>query len=112
MMSEQKQVMSGKSVSDSVDDTSKTLHDAIDSTSQTVSPALNNLSECSHKAVNKLADVAVNVAESLEQESDSLRKMKVKLLEQCRAHINDKPLMVLGLAISSGFLVGWLLKKR
>jgi len=43
-MSEQKQVMSGESVSESVDDTSKKLHDAVDSASKTVHPALDNLS--------------------------------------------------------------------
>lgn len=109
-MSEQKQVMSGESVSDSVEDTSKKLHDAVDSTSKTVHPALDNLSERSHQTVDKLADVAMNVAESIEQKSDSLREMK--LFDQCRTQINDKPLMALGIAISTGFLVGWLLKKR
>lgn len=111
-MSEQKQAMSGKRVSDSVDDTSKTLHDAIDSTSKTVHPALDNLSEGSHKTVDKLADVAMNVAESIEQKSDSLQEMKIKLFDQCRTQINDKPIIALGIAISTGFLVGWLLKKR
>lgn len=111
-MSEQQQVMSGESVSESVDDTSKKLHDAVDSASKTVHPALDNLSERSHQTVDKLADVAMNVAESIEQKSDSLREMKMKLFDQCRTQINDKPLMALGIAISAGFLVGWLLKKR
>lgn len=111
-MSEKKKVMSGENVSDSVDDTSKKLHDAVDSASKTVHPALDNLSERSHQTVDKLADVAMNVAESIEQKSDSLREMKMKLFDQCRTQINDKPLMALSIAISTGFLVGWLLKKR
>ncbi len=111
-MNEQNKVMSGDKIADSVDDTSKKLHDAVDSASKTVHPALDNLSERSHKTVDKLADVAMNVAESIEQKSDSLREMKMKLLDQCRTQINDKPLMALGIAISTGFLVGWLLKKR
>nr|WP_033137322.1 DUF883 family protein [Aeromonas finlandensis] len=104
--------MTNDKTADSVEETSKTLDDVFDKTSEVVQPVLKSLNEHTHKMMDELADVAGNAAGSIEQESENLKKMKTQLFDKCREQINDKPLIALGIAISAGFLVGWLLKRR
>jgi ElaB/YqjD/DUF883 family membrane-anchored ribosome-binding protein len=110
-MNEQ-QSTTDQTVANTVEHASSTLHNAINSTSKAVHPAVDHLSDGAHHAVDKLAGVAISAAESIEQKTEGLRETQLKFVRQCRYQLHDKPVVVLGLAVTAGFLVGWLLKKR
>lgn len=111
-MKEQKSSTTDQTVANTVDNASSTLHSAIDSTSDAVHPALEHLSDGAHNAIDKIAGAAISAAESIEQKTEGLRDTQLKFMRQCRFQLHDKPVVALGLAVTAGFLVGWLLKKR
>lgn len=111
-MNQQQPTTTDQAVANTVEQASSSLHNAINSTSKAVHPAVDHLSDGAHHAVDKLAGVAISAAETIEQKTEGLRETQLKFVRQCRFQLHDKPVVALGLAVTAGFLIGWLLKKR
>lgn len=99
-------------VTSRVDQASSSVHRAIDNASNAARPAVDNLSASAHHAVDRIAGAANQAVETLDAKSGQLRSAQSRITENCCAHVRDKPLTSLGLAVATGFLLSWLLKLR
>ncbi len=95
-----------------VDQASSSVHATIDKASGVARPAVDQLTAGAHKAVKSLADTATRAAETLDVRGRQLMDAKSRLSDSCSSLVQNKPITLIGVAIFTGFLLGWLLKKR
>lgn len=70
------------------------------------------LAASSHGAIDSLANGAGDLADLLSRKGGQLQDSQRRLSESCRNQIREKPLLALGIAVASGFLLSWLVRAR
>lgn len=95
-----------------VDQATSTANEAIDRASNVARPAVDHLTESAHQAVKTLSVAATRAAETLDARSRQLRDAQLRLAESCGSYIREKPMTSLSIAMTAGFLLGWLFKQR
>ena len=95
-----------------VDNASNGIHKAIYKATDAARPAFDQLSVSAHHAVDKLAAAATQVSSSLDSTSHQVRDAHARLSAKCRTQVQAQPAAALGIAIATGFVLGWLLRKR
>lgn len=100
------------SVASTVDNAMSSAHKAIDKVSDAARPVADRITTGAHQAVDKLAGAATKAADTFENNGDQLKEMLANLSNSCSAHVRDKPLRTLGYAVTAGFLLSWLIKRR
>jgi hypothetical protein len=87
-------------------------HDAIDSASGTVRPAVEHMAASAHHAVDHLAGAVGHVADTLGTRRGQLMAAQSRLGETVRSQVRGQPMVYLGAAIATGFLLSWMMKRR
>ena len=95
-----------------VDRATSNANEAIDRASNGVRPAVDHIVDGAHKAVQTLSAAASRAAETLDARSRQLRDAQLRLAESCCGYVREKPMTSLGIAMTAGFLLGWLFKSR
>ena len=95
-----------------IGDAAARVHATIDRASAAAVPALEWAGSRAHQATDKLAAAADAAAVQLEIKGRALRDTQSRLTENCRAQIQEKPLIMLGIGVAAGFLLSWLLRQR
>jgi ElaB/YqjD/DUF883 family membrane-anchored ribosome-binding protein len=75
-------------------------------------PIVGQLAEGAHHAVDSVAGVAAHAAQTLDEKGQQLRAAPSHLIDRCCSQIRSRPFVSLALAMTSGFLMGWLLRQR
>ena len=89
-----------------------TANKAIDRASNVARPAVEHIADGAHKAVQTLSAAASRAAEALDARSRQLRVAQLRLAESCCGYVREKPMTSLSIAMTIGFLLGWLFKSR
>jgi hypothetical protein len=87
-------------------------HDAIDTASGTARPAVEHMAASAHHAVDHLAGAVGHVADTLDTRRSQLMAAQSRLGETMRSQVRSQPMVYLGAAIATGFLLSWLMKRR
>lgn len=95
----------------SIDDAASGVHNAINSAASAARPVIDNLTNSAHQAADKMASSASRAAEVLEQKSRQLKDSQMRLTENCRTHLREKPLTSLGIAIAAGVILALIFKR-
>lgn len=82
-----------------VDDVAKTAADK-------VAPAIDRAAQAAHSTVDKVAAAAAPAVDWAAQSVDQLKQQQDALLESCRLYVRQRPLVVLGIALTAGYLFG------
>lgn len=82
-----------------VDDVAKTAADK-------AAPAIDRVAQAVHSTVDKVASAAAPAADWAAQSVDQLKQQQDALLESCRVYVRQRPLVVLGIALTAGYLFG------
>jgi ElaB/YqjD/DUF883 family membrane-anchored ribosome-binding protein len=101
-----------RTVGRTVDHTAGSVHQAIDKTLDTVRPAVDNVAAGAHLSVDKIASAATEAIEAVGATGGQLLDAQSRFSESCRIQIRDKPITSLGIAVATGFLLSWLLRRR
>ena len=92
-----------------VDDVAARAHGTIDRVSANAQPTIDRLADRAHGVVEKAAVATSDAADALGEQAAKLRQTQVRLTEQCRDYVQDNPMLSVGLAVATGFLLGKLL---
>ncbi|MBL0143009.1 MAG: DUF883 family protein [Betaproteobacteria bacterium] len=65
-----------------------------------------------HGTVDRLAGAATQAVDTLDRRGGQLRGAQAQFTESCRGYVRENPLASLGIAVTAGFLLSWLLKRR
>ena len=89
-------------------------HDAIDAAaaraSEKAAPAIDRVARAAHGSVDKVAQAAGPAADWVNQSAEQLKAQQQQLVEGCRTHIRERPLVAIGIALFAGYLVGRLVR--
>jgi ElaB/YqjD/DUF883 family membrane-anchored ribosome-binding protein len=88
------------------------LDEAADKTSDTLRPVMDMLVSGVHDAVERLAHVVTQDADKVESSGESMKDAQVRATRCSRNYIREKPLTSIGIAVASGYLLGWALRHR
>lgn len=69
-------------------------------------PAIDRVAQAAHSTVDKVAAAAGPAADWAAQGVDQLAQQQDALLETCRIYVRERPLVVLGMALTAGYLFG------
>ncbi len=69
-------------------------------------PAIDRVAQAAHSTVDKVAAAAGPAADWAAQSVDQLKQQQDALLESCRVYVRERPLVVLGIALTAGYLFG------
>lgn len=95
-----------------VERASSGAHQAIDKVSGAALPAVEHLAAGAHQTVDSLAGAATQAAKTVDGKTRQLKEVPSRLATSCCAQIRDKPVTALGIAVATGLVLGWLLKRR
>ncbi len=88
------------------------LDHAADKASETLRPVMDMLVASVHDAVERLAHVATHAADKVEMSGEYVKEVQERAARCSRSYIREKPLTALGVAVASGYLLGWALRRR
>ena len=80
--------------------------------SEALSPVVEQLLASMHGAVERLSDVAAQAADKAELAGVCVKNAQRQAARSSRAYVREQPLTSIGIAVASGFLLSWLLRKR
>lgn len=89
----------------------KAVDNAIDTAYDTLRPAAKTLVTGAHDTVDRLSDVAAGAVDKLEATAHQLKAAQSRASESCRSFVQEKPLTSLGIAVASGLVLGWALRR-
>jgi ElaB/YqjD/DUF883 family membrane-anchored ribosome-binding protein len=84
----------------------------MDSTAETLRPLLQQLMAGLHQAVDRLDDVAARAVDKVDQSGEYLKDAQERMAGGARGYVREQPLTAVGVAVASGFLLSWLLRRR
>ena len=99
-------------LSRSVDIATHSVHEALDRVSEAARPPIDHLSDGVHHAMDRLAEAASQAADAIDAKGRALKSSQHHFSVSCNRYIREKPLTSLGVALATGFLVSWLLRKH
>jgi ElaB/YqjD/DUF883 family membrane-anchored ribosome-binding protein len=71
-----------------------------------------SLEHRAHGAIDRLAGVAAQTGDQLELAGHKLQETRSRIASECRGYVQKKPLASVGMALVSGLLLGWALRRR
>ncbi|MDP1930149.1 MAG: hypothetical protein Q8L60_01680 [Gammaproteobacteria bacterium] len=98
-------------VSRSVDSATNTVHRVIDTASDKTHPAVDSVASGAHSATDTIAGAATSAAAAIDKKSDQLMDAQARLFESCRDYVQEKPMTALSIAVATGYVLNWLLRK-
>ena len=108
---EPNEMMTGKTTR-TVDSVASNAHKAIDRVSEAARPAVEHVAAGAHHALDRVAGVANQAAETITVKGKQLKDAQLRLADNCRGQIQERPLATLGVAVAAGFMLNWLLRQR
>ena len=72
---------------------------------------INKVSDSAHEGYDKLANATSQVAETLGEKGQQLKKTEQQLMKSCRGYIGDNPITSVSIAVAAGFLLSRLLNR-
>jgi ElaB/YqjD/DUF883 family membrane-anchored ribosome-binding protein len=95
-----------------IDQASASAHRTIDKTADAARPAVDRLASGAHQAVGKIAGAADQAVETLRIKGEQLSDAQARLAEAGRNYVRDNPMMAVGIAIATGFVLSRILSSR
>lgn len=95
-----------------LDQATTSAHRAIDKASDALHPGVDQITSGAHHAVNSLSGAASRAADTIAVKSHQLREAQTRLTASCCAHVRERPLSSIGIAVAGGFLLSWLMRQR
>lgn len=77
-----------------------------------LSGALDKAGDAAAPVLKTMADVAHQAGEVLDHSRAQLRDAQTSVSKACRGYVREQPLTSLGIAVSVGFALSWLLRRR
>ena len=99
----------GNRAANRVEDVATRAHETIDKFSDRAGPAVDRLSSGAHELVETAAVKASDAADTIDSKAEALRETQLRLTEQFRDYVKEKPLVAVGLAVAAGFVLSKLL---
>jgi ElaB/YqjD/DUF883 family membrane-anchored ribosome-binding protein len=87
-------------------------HKVYTGSSETLRPVIDHLLSSVHDAVDRLTDVAAQAADKAELSGVYIKNAQRQATRSSRAFVREQPLTSIGIAVASGYLLSWLLRKR
>jgi ElaB/YqjD/DUF883 family membrane-anchored ribosome-binding protein len=72
---------------------------------------IEKVSDSTHEAYDKFANATSQVAETLVEKGQQLKKNEQQLMKSCRGYIGDNPITSVSIAVAAGFLLSRLLNR-
>ncbi len=94
------------------DSAHQAFDNAADKTADTLRPVMDMLVSGVHDAVERLSHVVTQAADKVESSGESIKDAQARATRCSRNYIREKPLTSIGIAIASGYLLGWALRHR
>lgn len=88
------------------------VNSMLDQVSAVAHPAIDQWSAKVHDSIDKLTSAANHGADNLEARTEQLSATTERFGQAVREQLQQHPVMVLGAAVASGFILSWLLKSR
>jgi ElaB/YqjD/DUF883 family membrane-anchored ribosome-binding protein len=73
---------------------------------------IDKVSNSAHEAFDKVASATSQAAEALGEKGEQLKNAEQQMMKNCRGYISDNPIMSVGIAAATGFLLSRLLSRR
>jgi ElaB/YqjD/DUF883 family membrane-anchored ribosome-binding protein len=108
---EPNEMMTGKTTR-TVDSVASNAHKAIDRVSEAARPAVEQVAAGAHHALDKVAGAANQAAETISLKGKQLKDAQLRLADNCRGQLQERPLATLGVALAAGFMLNWLIRQR
>ena len=100
------------SLKNKTDQAAQGLNHLINNASDALHPAIDGLTAKAHSTVDSLASAANHGIDNFDARSEQLSKAKQRAGVALRGQFEQRPVMVLGIAVASGVLLSWLFKSR
>jgi ElaB/YqjD/DUF883 family membrane-anchored ribosome-binding protein len=77
-----------------------------------LAPVVQRVAAGAHDAVDKAAGAASAAAKMVDKKGGALLAVQQRYLDGCRERVRDNPLAALGVAMTAGVLISFLLNRR
>lgn len=94
------------------DQAAQNMNNLINNASDALHPAIDNLTSKAHSTVDNLAKAATHGMENFDVRAEQLSKASARAGTAIRSQLQQRPVMVLGIAVASGVVLSWLFKSR
>jgi ElaB/YqjD/DUF883 family membrane-anchored ribosome-binding protein len=98
--------VTGSTVERKTNQAHQMVDDVARQAAQKAAPAIDRVAQAAHMTVDKVAGAAAPAADWVQQSAGQIKQQQDALLASCRGYVRDRPLVVLGVALATGFLVG------
>lgn len=102
-----------------VENANQSAHAAINAASEKLSaaseklrPTVDHLTAGAHKVLDRVSSAASQTADVWSEKSEQLKEAQAKLAASTRSYVQEKPIAAIGIAVATGFVLSWLLRKR
>lgn len=100
--------------SSTVERTASQAHDAVNAAAakanEQVAPVIDRVARAAHRTVDRAAQAARPTADWLNQNAGQWRQQQRRILDRCRGHIRERPLVSIGIVLAAGYLAGRLVR--
>jgi ElaB/YqjD/DUF883 family membrane-anchored ribosome-binding protein len=100
------------SLKNKTDQAAQGLNHLINNASDALHPAIDGLTAKAHSTVDSLASAANHGIDNFDARSEQLSKARQRAGVALRGQFEQRPVMMLGIAVASGVLLSWLFKSR
>jgi ElaB/YqjD/DUF883 family membrane-anchored ribosome-binding protein len=86
-------------------------HKVYTGSTETLRPVMEQLLASVHDAVDRLSGMAAQAAGKAEMAGVRVKNAQREATRSTRAYVREQPLTSIGIALATGYLVSWLLRK-
>lgn len=84
----------------------------IESAVKAAHPLIDKVAASAHQAVDRAAGAATQTADALDAKTVQLQDVQARLIETAGQYMRERPLVTIGIAVASGYLLSSLLRRR
>ncbi len=84
----------------------------IESAVKAAHPLIDKMAAGAHQAVDRAAGAASQTADALDAKTVQLKDVQARLIETAGQYMRERPLVTIGIAVASGYLLSSLLRRR
>ncbi|RUO26046.1 hypothetical protein CWE09_04785 [Aliidiomarina minuta] len=74
--------------------------------------SIKEVAENAHKGIDHAADAAISANASIHHKGQQVKATQEEWVQEIKSYVQKNPTTSIGVAVASGFILGWMLRRR